>query len=130
MNTNGMQMLNNQTTETATGLTAGTYEVTITDMNGCEEYETFVITEPDAVTMSSTTEDVLCNQQTNGSASVTPSGGTGGYTYLWDDPNAQTTATATGLAAGTYTVIVTDENDCTGTETVVIDEPALLSLIE
>ena len=117
-----------QATETATGLAAGTYNVTITDMNGCEEYETFVITEPDAVTMSSTTEDVLCNQQTNGSASVTPSGGTGGYTYLWDDPNAQTTATATGLAAGTYTVIVTDENDCTGTETVVIDEPALLSL--
>jgi hypothetical protein len=122
---------NGQTTETATGLAAGTYNVTIEDTNGCEEYETFVIGEPTAVSLSSTTTDVLCNTETNGSATVTASGGTPGpgYTYLWDDANGQTTTTATGLGAGTYTVLVTDGNGCTAEETVTISEPPVLSLI-
>ncbi len=117
-----------QTTETATGLSAGTYNVTIEDMNGCEEYETFVITEPTAVTLSSTTTDALCNEDANGSATVTPSGGTGDYDYEWDTTPEQITATATGLGAGSYTVLVTDDNGCTATETVMISEPAVLSL--
>ncbi len=117
-----------QITPTATGLSAGTYNVTIEDMNGCEEYETFVITEPTAVTLSSTTTDALCNEDANGSATVTPSGGTGDYDYEWDTTPEQITATATGLGAGSYTVLVTDDNGCTATETVMISEPAVLSL--
>ena len=117
-----------QTTSTAIGLSAGTYNVTITDMNGCEEYETIEIFEPEAVSLSSTTDDALCNGESTGSATVTASGGTSGYTYLWDDDDEQTTSTATNLTSGTYTVLVTDANGCTASETVNISEPALLSL--
>ena len=53
-----------------------------------------------------------CNGDADGSISVTASGGTAGYTYLWDDASAQTTSTATGLAPGDYMVTVTDANGC------------------
>ena len=95
---------NTQTTETASNLPAGTYNVTITDTNGCEEYETFTITAPDAVSLISTTEDALCNQDANGSATVSPSGGTGGFSYEWNTTPVQTGATASNLTAGQYTV--------------------------
>ena len=60
---------------------------------------------------------MTCNGDADGSISVTASGGTAGYTYLWDDASAQTTTTATGLAPGNYTVTVTDANGCTFTTT-------------
>ncbi|MBN2862575.1 MAG: SprB repeat-containing protein, partial [Bacteroidales bacterium] len=60
--------------------------------------------------------NVDCYGDSTGSATVTATGGLPPYSYLWDDPSAQTTATATGLAAGTYTVTVTDDNGCTDTE--------------
>ncbi|WP_211307624.1 SprB repeat-containing protein, partial [Christiangramia gaetbulicola] len=66
---------------------------------------------------SSTFTDVVCNDDNgpsnNGTATAIPSGGEEPYTYLWDDSNAQTTATATGLTAGNYTCTITDKNNCT-----------------
>ena len=63
---------------------------------------------------------------------MTASGGTPGtgpdYTYEWNTVPIQNTETATGLGAGTYTVIVTDDNGCTASETVTITEPVVLSL--
>src|SRR5690606_2840199 len=70
--------------------------------------------------------NVACFGGNDGSAMVTVSGGSAPYTYLWNDTNAQTTATATGLEAGTYTVTVTDANNCTTTTNVTIAEPTLL----
>ena len=58
--------------------------------------------------------DALCNGSSDGSATVTTSGGTAPYTYLWDD--GQTTAMAGALTAGSYTVTVTDANGCTETQ--------------
>ncbi len=54
-------------------------------------------------------------------------GGTPNYSYLWNDANAQTTATATNLSSGTYTVSVTDGNNCGTTGSISIIEPTLLS---
>ncbi|MBK6965471.1 MAG: SprB repeat-containing protein [Bacteroidales bacterium] len=54
-------------------------------------------------------------------------GGTSPFTYLWNDPSAQTLATATGLAAGTYTVTITDANGCTATAQAIITQPTALS---
>ena len=51
----------------------------------------------------------------NGEVSVSAVGGTGAYTYSWDDVSASTTSTVTGLVAGTYNVIVTDAQGCTET---------------
>ena len=121
-----------QTTSTATGLAPGDYTVTVTDANGCTFTTTpaVTITEPTVLTASATkVQDVTCNGDANGSISVTASGGTAGYTYLWDDASAQTTSTATGLAPGDYTVTVTDANGCTFTTTpaVTITEPTVLT---
>ena len=109
-----------QTTATATGLTAGTYSVTITDANGCTSTNSLTLTEPTALTASaSMTQSASCNGATDGEALATASGGTAPYSYLWSD--GQTTATATNLAAGVYTVTVTDANGCQVTATVSIN---------
>ncbi|MBI3501665.1 MAG: gliding motility-associated C-terminal domain-containing protein [Bacteroidetes bacterium] len=115
-----------QTTSTATGLTQGNYTVTITDANGCTATGTVSISQPTAVTASVTAQtNVLCNGGNNGSASASGSGGNPAYTYSWS--NGQTTSTATGLTQGNYTIIVTDASGCTGTQTVLITQPAALT---
>lgn len=114
------------TAATATGLGAGTYTVTIKDANLCTKTQSFTITEPAALATTITKNNVSCNGASNGSASVTVTGGTGNYTYLWS-PSGGTAATATGLAPGTYVVTVQDDNLCQTTETVTITEPNVLS---
>ena len=69
--------------------------------------------------------NVSCAGAANGSATVNAGGGAGGYSYLWS--NGQTTATATGLAAGNYTVTITDANGCQGTAAVTLSQPAALT---
>ncbi|PIF29819.1 putative secreted protein (Por secretion system target) [Flavobacterium sp. 9] len=113
------------TADTATGLTAGTYTVTVTDTNNCTATQSFTLTEPNALTATIAPTNVSCNSGANGSATVTATGGTGAYTYSWA-PSGGTAATASGLTAGTYTVTITDVNSCTTTESVTITEPAAL----
>ncbi|MFB9075865.1 T9SS type A sorting domain-containing protein [Flavobacterium procerum] len=110
------------TADTATGLTAGNYSVTITAGNGCSIVKNFTITQPNAITIISSQTNVSCNSGSNGSATVNVSGGTGGYSYAWA-PTGGNTNTATGLAAGTYTVTVTDANLCQKTQSFTISQP-------
>ncbi len=117
-----------QTTATATGLATGTYTITVTDANGCINYANVPITEPSEITISITNINVLCNGGADGTATAVVTGGTGTYTYSWDTSPVQAGATATGLAAGSYIVTVTDINGCIKTETVEITEPEALSL--
>ncbi|WP_262697058.1 T9SS type A sorting domain-containing protein [Chitinophaga alhagiae] len=117
-----------QTTATATALAAGTYIVTVTDANGCTDTQSFTITQPAALTATTSQTNVSCNGGADGTATVTAAGGTSGYTYSWNTTPVQSTATATGLQAGTYTVTVTDANGCTNTQSVTITQPAALSL--
>ena len=70
--------------------------------------------------------DVNCNGGSDGTATAIPSGGTPGYSWLWDDPGNQITSTAAGLIAGIYSVTITDTNGCTVTGFDTINEPALL----
>ena len=74
----------------------------------------------------SVVQNVNCFGESNGSASVAASGGSTNYTYSWNTSPAQTNATATGLAAGVYTVTVTDSHNCTKTCSVEITEPTLI----
>jgi gliding motility-associated-like protein len=75
------------------------------------------------ITVSITNQtNVTCPSTNNGSATVSPSGGTGPYTYTWN-PNVSTGATANNLSAGTYTVTATAANNCTGTATITITAP-------
>ena len=116
-----------QTTITATGLIAGTYTVTVTDANLCTATANAVITQPAAaLTVTTSHVNVACFGGATGTATAIPAGGTGPYTYSWNTVPVQTTITATGLIAGTYTVTVTDANLCTATANVTITQPAAL----
>ena len=109
------------------GLAAGTYTVTITDANNCQTTTTVTITQPPIIIASiSSTANASCNGGSNGSATVTPSGGTPAYSYLWS-PGAATSITASGLAAGSYTVTVTDANGCQAIANTTITQPPLLT---
>lgn len=101
-----------QTTQTATGLSAGTYMVTVTDANGCTATQTIQVNEPTPVVTSLVVDSVNCGQN-DGQIAITASGGTGPYTYAWSTTPVQTGATATGLTPATYTCVVTDANGCT-----------------
>lgn len=113
-----------QTSLVASGLCAGTYTVTVTDDNGCVETATVTIDEPAPFDITTSQTDLLCFGDCDATATVTVlGGGTPPYTILWDDPLAQTTFTAVGLCAGTYTAVVTDNNLCDTTLTFIIAEP-------
>ena len=114
-------------TTSVTGLTAGTWSCTVTDANGCTKVTSFTITQPSAISSSlSSQANVSCNGGSNGSATVTVSGGTPSYTYSWA-PSGGTAATATGLTAGTYTCTITDANGCNKTQSATITQPSAIS---
>ncbi|MEM7103842.1 MAG: gliding motility-associated C-terminal domain-containing protein, partial [Bacteroidota bacterium] len=113
---------NSQTNQTATGLSAGNYTVTVTDANSCEMTASVDVTEPvDEVMITLDGVDPLCWSGNDGSATATVNGGTPDYTYIWN--NGQSEPTATGLSAGSYTVTVTDANGCVSLETIQLGQP-------
>ena len=115
---------NGATTASITGVSAGTYNVTITDANGCTNMSSATVTEPTALMASAVVDsNASCNGFTNGGATASASGGTMPYSYLWS--NGATTASITGVPAGTYTVYVTDANGCTNMSSATVTEPAL-----
>ena len=111
-----------QITPSVANMCPGTYTVSITDANGCTTQQQVVITEPTALLSSVTSTDVLCNGDCNGTATVSASGGTPGYTYLWS-PGGGTTATATNMCAGAYSVVTMDANGCASVVSVTINQP-------
>ncbi|MBW8049972.1 MAG: T9SS type A sorting domain-containing protein [Cytophagales bacterium] len=118
-----------QTDSIVTGLAVGSYTVSVTDSGGvCISFITVDITQPNSITLNSSAANVSCFNDTNGSVSVTAGGGTPGYTYLWNTTPPQITPTATGLSAGTYTVLVTDTNFCVDSASVVVTQPSELLL--
>ena len=120
---------NNQTTATASNLTAGNYSVTITDANLCSITKSVSVSEPTSYSASiSSSTNVSCNGGLDGSATVSVTGGVGPITFSWNTTPAQTNATATGLAAGNYLVTVTDANSVVTTANVNITEPTSLSI--
>ena len=115
------------TNTTKTGLSIGTYTITLTDHNGCTATSSATITQPVVLTViANTTTNVLCNGGSTGNVASTPSGGTSPYTYLWT--GGSTNSTETGLSIGTYTITVTDKNGCSATASTAITQPTLLSV--
>jgi hypothetical protein len=113
------------TAPTATGLAAGTYTCNITNICGNSGTVSVTITQPSVLAVVPTHSNVTCNGASNGTATVSVSGGTASYSYAWT-PSGGTGATATGLAAGTYTCNITDANLCTTSQTFNITEPSPL----
>ncbi|TAL58358.1 MAG: hypothetical protein EPN85_11785, partial [Bacteroidetes bacterium] len=118
---------NTQTGQTASNLTAGNYSVAITDAGGCSTTQTVAITQSSAgITAWVSSTDISCNGLTDGTSSVTVSGGAPNYTYNWL-PGGGNTPSVSGLSAGNYTIVVTDSTGCTNTSTLTITQPPAIS---
>ncbi len=100
---------NNQLGTNIYNLYKGAYSVTITDAIECTYEETFNVTQPEPLTNEATIENI-CGQNTKGSIALSPSGGVGNYSYLWND--AITTKNRSNLNQGFYSVTISDENSC------------------
>jgi len=117
----------NQASGTFSGLAAGSYTVTITDDNGCQTTVPVTITEPTLLTSSITAQtNVSCNGGSDGIVTIAGAGGTPPYQYDIGSGN-QASGTFSGLAAGSYTVTITDDNGCQTTVPVTITEPTVVT---
>ncbi len=117
------------TASVASNLAAGNYSVKVTDSKGCFTTTLATITSSiggPTLTVNSQT-NVICNAALTGAASITASGTAGPYTYTWS-PNGGNASSASGLAAGTYTVLVKDASTCINSITVTISQPTAISL--
>lgn len=117
---------------TIMNLTSNTYTVTITDSKGCTSTAQVTITVPAALSVSTSSTPSSGN---NGTATATVTGGVPGYTYTWSTAPQQSTATAVGLAPGTYSVTITDSKGCTSTGSVTVQnsvsiDPSTLGISE
>jgi gliding motility-associated-like protein len=112
-------------------LACGMHILTLTDNVGCVRSDTVALICPETIQiLNIENEGVRCFAQANGTATVQAQGGTGALEYAWSDPSGQASATATGLAAGTYTVTITDVNGCnTATSTTITQPPVLAASV-
>ena len=108
-------------TEDISYLPAGTYCVTVTDALGCTISDCTTINEPTALTYTTSTTNVSCFEGLDGMAAVNVANGTPPYTYLWN--NGDVGSSAVNISAGTYIVIVTDDNGCSFTTSMTVTEP-------
>jgi gliding motility-associated-like protein len=110
------------TTNSVSGLPAGTYTVVVTDKNLCSATSTLIVSQPTAVTATLVPTNVTC--AASGKITTTPGGGTPGYTYSWAGPSSYTSTaqSPTGLAAGVYTLTLSDSKSCTYTATVTVGQ--------
>ncbi|MBN4066147.1 SprB repeat-containing protein, partial [Candidatus Amoebophilus asiaticus] len=117
---------NSATTANISGLTIGTYMVTVQDANNCLVIDSITVNEPTILGVNITSTNVSCNGGSDGTAKASAFGGTPAYTYNWT--TGATSDSIGGLAAGTYTVTVTDANGCQTIESIIITQPAIIGL--
>ena len=115
------------TTATITGLCAGTYSVDVTDQTPCTLSASVTITEPTALSFTSTTTNSTCGNS-NGSLTISGTGGTGALTYSIDGTNYQSSGVFSGLAAGGYTGYVQDANGCIYSSAIIVNNTASVVL--
>lgn len=111
---------------TISGLSAGSYTVTVFDSKNCSTTQSYTVTSPTVIEVSIQKNDVTCFGEQNGNAAISVSGGTPTYTYNWS--NGATTSSISTLSAGSYQTTVTDANGCQKTATVAVMTPSLLTL--
>lgn len=119
------QWSDGQTGVVAVGLNPGMYSMTITDSNGCTQVQDVMVNGPDQLIVAVTDlVDISCFDETDGRVSLTAAGGTAPYRYSVQNNNLQNDTLFTGLAAGSYTAIVFDDNNCQSTTTFTLAEPS------
>ncbi len=106
---------------------AGTYTVTVTDNASATASASVTITQPSLLVLNTPNiNNLSCNGSNNGSITASASGGVNPYFFQWS--NGSTGTTISNLAAGSYTVTVTDDNNCTKTATYAVTQPAVLTI--
>lgn len=110
---------NGATTDSIAGLSANTYSVTVTSTNGCVGTGTFTLINPSYLSLTASANPTLCFGTATGYATALAMGGTGAYSFQWA-PSGGTQSQANNLAAGPYSVTVTDANGCTNQASVVV----------
>ena len=103
---------------------AGSYQVLVTDANGCTVSEDFIITQPDLLEpdLNQLVSEPICPQASNGEVTVGAKGGTPDYEFIWVLNPEQRGPVATGLSEGNYTVIIRDANGCQTSQEVTVNE--------
>ncbi|MGY8987280.1 MAG: T9SS type A sorting domain-containing protein [Flavobacteriales bacterium] len=109
------------TTNIISNLSVGTYYCEVTDTNNCSATDTIIITEPDLISATELTTNVNCNGGSDGTATLTISGGTLPYISNWN------AADTNNLSVGIYTYTITDNNNCTFSDSINISEPIALT---
>lgn len=104
----------------------GNYAVTITDLNNCSGNLSFTINEPNPMILVAAVSDAICNGSSTGGIDLSVNGGTFPYNYLWS--NGTTSQDLTQASAGSYSVMVTDANNCTATNNQTIGQPTALAV--
>jgi hypothetical protein len=117
---------NGSTTQDVTNLSAGSYSIQVTDANNCVATSSIIISQPSQpLQLSTTSQDALCYGSSTGSIDMTVTGGTSPYTYSWS--NSSTSEDLSNVVAGTYSVIVTDDNGCSQSTSVIISQPSIIT---
>lgn len=109
---------NGATTEDLTAISAGTYEVFVTDANGCVDSAEFILNNISSLNITSSVTNVNCSGGNNGAISVNTSGGTAPYNFSWS--NGASTEDINTLTAGTYTLTITDDEGCIFNEDIIV----------
>jgi hypothetical protein len=118
-----------QSSATFSNLAAGTYSYTITDNTGCSVTGSVTLSQPASITATlSQSAQITCNGAQNASINATATGGQASYTYSIDGSTYQSSASFSGLGAGTYIVYAKDANGCVGQTSITISQPAVLNL--
>ncbi|MCB9332829.1 MAG: SprB repeat-containing protein [Lewinellaceae bacterium] len=117
---------NSSTDQDLTGLSAGTYTVTISDENGCTRITSATVPQPTALNLSATVQNMSCFGGNNGSINLSVAGGTPTYSYVWS--GGQSVQDINNLAVGTYTVTVFDANGCSASYTAVVSQPPVIEM--
>jgi len=113
-------------TATVSNMCSGNYTVSISDSAGCTLLHSFTVSEPSSILVSATNNNVSCFNGNNGSISLSTSGGVPSYSYSWNPP-VGTSAIASGLTAGTYSVTIQDAGNCLVEKSYTISEPSNLT---
>ncbi len=116
----------NPTSQDRTGLTLGTYNVTITDANSCSITLSIPITQPAVISITGNLSHVSCYNGSNGAVTTTTIGGTPTYTYAWT--GGYNTSNINNVIAGTYIVTATDSRGCTGTASFTLNQPTIITI--
>ena len=121
-------------TEDQYGLSAGNYQVTVQDSNGCTLSQSFTLNEPDSILIFggiSTNYNgfaISCHGSSDGAIDITAAGGVGSYSFLWS--NGIPLEDVDSIPAGNYNVLITDANNCTASATYLLNSPDSISVQE